>query len=324
VTSFAPVRWGFVGAGFVASRALAPAVHASPEAELAVAAARDPQRAAALMPRRTPLPSYESVLDDPDVDVVYISLPNDQHHRWITAALRAGKHVVCEKPLTVSAAECRDVQAVADAESRLLVEATWTRWHPRHRRAAALIADGSLGELRAIRAAFTFTGVPEDNYRLDPAQGGGALLDLGPYVLAAVTDWHGDTWQVDRVDRQLHDSGVDLSTRVSLVAPDGATASVNASFVEPEQQLLEVTGSELTLRWGPPAFTSWRAASTLVAQSATERWTEEFPTCDAYQLMVSAVSRRIRGDDTAYLPQAALSQAVADLLDSVAGTPDAR
>jgi predicted dehydrogenase len=264
------------------------------------------------------------VLDASDVEVVYISLPNDQHHRWITAALNAGKHVVCEKPLTLTPAECRDVYALADAQGRLLVEATWTRWHPRHRRAAALIADGALGELQGVRASFTFSGVPQDNYRLDPAQGGGALLDLGPYVLAAVTDWYAGAWRIDRVGRERHDSGVDLSTRATLVSTDGATASVHMSFVEAEQQLLEVTGTELTLRWDPPAFTSWRAASTLVAESATNRWFEEFPTCDAYQEMVAAVSRRLRGDQSAFLPDPSLSQRVADLIDSVARTQDTR
>jgi predicted dehydrogenase len=298
-----------------------------------VAAAREEQRAAALAPVRAASSRYEYVLDDPDVEVAYVSLTNDQHHRWITAGLQAGKHVVCEKPLTLSGVECREVLALAEAQDRLLVEATWTRWHPRHRRAGALIASGDLGELQSVHATFTFTGIPDDNYRLDPTRGGGALLDLGPYVLAAVTDWHPHPWQVGDVTRQRHGSGVDVSTRAALTSAGGATASAHMSFVAPEHQELEVKGSELTLRWDEPAFTSWRAPSALTVESATDQWRIDFPACDAYQEMVSAVSRRVRGedgdggdggDDRAYLPDPQLSARVADLVESVAAAPEAR
>ncbi|MDQ1687508.1 MAG: D-xylose 1-dehydrogenase D-xylono,5-lactone-forming, partial [Frankiaceae bacterium] len=118
-----PVRWGFIGAGGIAKGALAPAVHAADGAVLAAAAARDPKRASALEPGRVHA-SYADLLADEDVDAVYISLSNDAHAPWATAALEAGKHVLCEKPLALDVSEVDDLIAAAHTHDRLLVEAS--------------------------------------------------------------------------------------------------------------------------------------------------------------------------------------------------------
>ncbi|HYN75561.1 MAG TPA: Gfo/Idh/MocA family oxidoreductase, partial [Candidatus Limnocylindria bacterium] len=132
-----PVRWGFLGAGFVASQALGPAVHAAEGAVLQVVGSRDVSRARALGPARAET-SYQAVCDAQDVDVVYVALPNDDHQRWVCAALKAGKHVLCEKPLGLDAADVATMSAAAAAADRMLVEAAWNRWHPRTRRAQIL------------------------------------------------------------------------------------------------------------------------------------------------------------------------------------------
>ena len=123
-----PVRWGFLGAGGIARTALAPAVAAASGAVLHAVAARDPARAAALGPVRA-YGDYAALLADDDVDAVYVALHNDAHLPWTLAALAAGKHVLCEKPLGLSAAEVD--QMAAAAGDRLVVEASWYRWHPR-------------------------------------------------------------------------------------------------------------------------------------------------------------------------------------------------
>ncbi len=181
----APVGWGFLGAGYIARAALAPAVHSADGAALVAAGARDIARAAALGPRGAAYGSYDEVLADPSVEAVYIALANDDHLPWAERALAAGKHVLCEKPLGLTAAEVRQMAATARAADRLLVEASWNRWHPRTRRAEALLRSGAIGAVRRVEAGFTFAGVAEDNYRLDPARGGGALYDVGCYATAA-------------------------------------------------------------------------------------------------------------------------------------------
>ncbi|MFZ0159846.1 MAG: Gfo/Idh/MocA family oxidoreductase, partial [Kineosporiaceae bacterium] len=248
-----PVRWGFLGAGYVASRALAPAVHATDGAVLQVVGARDPARAAALEPQRTTA-SYEAVCTADDVDVVYVALPNNDHLPWVLHALGAGKHVLCEKPLGLDAGEVAVMVEEATRAGRLLVEAAWNRWHPRTRRAEALLA-GATGR-RTVRASFTFSGVPAGNYRLDPARGGGALLDVGCYTVAASMAALGATGvDVSRVERHLGPTGVDLTTAAVLTHANGS-ATITASFERPEAQGLTIEAPGLSVEFAGQAFTT--------------------------------------------------------------------
>lgn len=123
--------------------------------------------------------SYREAVEDPAVDAVYVALPNDAHEPWTTAALAAGKAVLCEKPLALSAVEVDVMVAAAQLSAKPLVEASMYRWHPRVRLAQELLAAGEIGPVRHVAAGFAFPGVAEDNYRWDPAMGGGALYDVG-------------------------------------------------------------------------------------------------------------------------------------------------
>jgi predicted dehydrogenase len=315
MTPRATVRWGFLGAGFVASRGVAPAVHDADGAVLQVVAARDVTRAATLEPVRT-VDSYAAVCEADDVDAVYISLPNDDHLPWVVAALEAGKHVLCEKPLGLDVAQVQQMTDVAHAAPTMLVEASWNRWHPRTRRVEALLAD-TPGPIE-VETGFTFPGVPSDNYRLDPARGGGALLDVGCYAIAAAIMALGDDVRVPTAEQHLGPTGVDLTTAATLVSPRGR-ASILASFERPESQRWSVTSSSLTLGLPHPAFTSWREPSTLqVVEDGVER-IETFESCDAYRLMIEAVSARAAGDDVWVLPLET-SLAVARAVELVAHT----
>ena len=295
------VHWGFLGAGFVAARAVGPAVHASAYAQLQAVGARDTERASALEPRGLAVDDYQAVLEDESVEAVYISLTNEAHLRWITAAITAGKHVLCEKPITLNAKECREAFSCARSAGLLLVEAAWTQWHPRTRRADALVTAGDLGEVRRIDASFTFDGVPTGNYRLDPSRGGGSLLDVGPYLLRPAVTWVHEDWTVNAVSRTASEVGTDLRTNATLTTATGAKAEVLSSFVDPEHQDLQIHGSSAAIRFGSPAITSWREVANIEITDGVRRWSESFPACDAYELMVSSVSRRIRGDSDAYV-----------------------
>ena len=313
MTSCAPVRWGFLGAGFVASRGLAPAVHDATGAVLQVVAARELSRAELLEPVRA-VDSYAAVCEADDVDVIYVSLPNDDHLPWVLAALEAGKHVLCEKPLALNAAQVVEMMTTAQRFGTMLVEASWNRWHPRTRRVEALL--DSVDSQIDVRAWFTFPGVPADNYRLDPHRGGGALLDVGCYPIAAALMALGDDATVTGAEQHVGPTGVDLTTTATLISGRGR-AQILGSFERSESQGWTMTAPDLALRLPHPAFTSWRAASTLIVVDGGIERVETFDPCDAYRLMVEAVSARASGRDAWVLPLAT-SLGVARAIDSVA------
>lgn len=311
-----PVRWGFLGAGSIASTALAPATRAAPGALLYAAAARDPARAAALGPAGMSYGDYHDLLADPAVEAVYLSLANDAHRPWSCAALRAGKHVLCEKPLALTAAEVDTMSAASASAGRLLVEASWYRWHPRVRLAQRLLAEGAIGAVRHVRAEFAFPGVPAGNYRLEPAMGGGALYDVGCYAVSAVLWAFGDRPPLEVAARlEPGPTGVDL--RAELVIDfDGGAAEVAVGMAEPERQALVISGEHGEIELAEAPFTAWRSQPTELWLS-TGGDTARLPVhaADAYQLMVTDVSRLIRGQPGDGLALAE-SRATAAVLDA--------
>ena len=313
------VTWGFLGAGWIAQRAMADAVHASGNARLHGVASRDAGRSAALKPAIVHQ-SYADLLDDPDIEVVYICLANHQHARWAIRAVEAGKHVVCEKPMGLDAGQARLMTMAARGADRLLVEAAWARWHPRFRRLSNLAAAGDLGSIVGIDSAFTFTADVTDNYRGDPDMGGGALLDVGGYSAHAwvsVTP-AGAGFAPLRVDQDRAANGVDLTTRVRGRVGDGASVQALFSFAQPERQSLSVTGSESSARMlGESAFTSWREPSALLVDGHEE----EFPAVDGYRIMVENVSAVAREEDGWVVPIEE-SLRVAEILDAIADAAD--
>ena len=308
-----PVRWGFLGAGMVATSALAPAVAAASGAVLQAAAARDPARAWALEPR-TVHRDYAALLADDAVEAVYISLSNEAHLPWTLAALQAGKHVLCEKPLGLSAAEVE--QMAAAAGNLLVVEASWYRWHPRVRLAQTRLEQ--IGPVRHVAAGFTFAGSLEGNYRLELARGGGALYDVGCYAVSACLWAVGQGPPADVVARSTYGpTGVDLDTRAILAWPSGVEAEVHAGIADGRGQWLVITGErgEIELRDAP--YTSWKDDDTELWVSdgaGTERIA--VAATDAYRLMVLEMSSVLRGGPGWVLPLAD-SRATAAVLDAV-------
>jgi predicted dehydrogenase len=305
------VRWGILGAGWIVTTATAQAIHEADGAVLRATAARDIARASATEPQ-TAYDRYEAVLDDPAVDAVYIALSNEAHLPWILASLGAGKHVLCEKPLTLTHAHAQQAFDAAERAGLLLVEAAWSRWHPRMQRAIERVRTGAVGAVTEFAGAFTFDGVPEGNYRLEPDRGGGALYDVGVYPLhslvAMMSDPH--ALHVREVSAVASPTGVDLSTTAILAWNEESTASIEASFIQPERQILRIAGTEGTIELDGQAYTSWREPSTLRIGGRVE----EFAPVDAYRLMVEQVSAAIRGEPNWVVPPAE-SLAVARLLD---------
>jgi predicted dehydrogenase len=309
--------WGFIGAGYVASRAMAPAVLSTSNAKLYAVASRDAQRSAQLQPEVVH-EQYADLLDDPKVDVVYISLTNVQHKEWVLKALNAGKHVVCEKPLAMNATEVQEMMRVAQANNRILVEAVWTRWQPRMRRMADIVQSGTLGEITEISSAFTFQGDLTDNYRSIPELGGGALLDVGCYQahlwLMLLNEQVDAT--ISSVHRTTGPTGIDLTTELHARLNQSVGAIALSSFDLASRQEISVKGTSATMFTGEgEAFTLWKQQSTLVIGETVETFASD----DAFALMVEDISSQILTGSEPCFPTSS-SLVVANILDSVQRT----
>ena len=313
------IKWGFLGASWVASTALVPAVADANNATLHAVASRDPERSQKLNPVKVHA-SYEDLLSDPEVDAVYISLANHLHLEWATKALNAGKHVLCEKPLATSYAEAKLMSDAAAANDKLLVEAIWTRWHPRFERVVELVRNGDIGELQNIDSAFTFTTTFTENYRLVPEMGGGSLLDVGPYqahVWSALAPKNSEL-RIDSASANIGPTGIDLTTQATATLvqsdlSDSISVSALTSFEQEEKQSLVISGSNGKIEFPQgQAFTSWKEASSIQIGDHVEN----FAPVDPFTLMIEAVGNRIQGQSV-WLPSLRESLWVMDALDKI-------
>jgi D-xylose 1-dehydrogenase (NADP+, D-xylono-1,5-lactone-forming) len=197
------VKWGIVSTADI-NRKVIPGAHASEKVELLAVASRDQKRADAYA-REWEIPraygSYEALLADPDVEAVYISLPNTMHVEWSIKALEAGKHVLCEKPFTRHPEEVDTAFDAAERTGRLLSEAFMYRHNPQTKKLAELVQGGAIGELRLVRSAFSYSLYDHENIRLRTDVEGGALMDVGCYCVSGSrllggepVAVHGEAW----------------------------------------------------------------------------------------------------------------------------------
>jgi predicted dehydrogenase len=264
-----PVRFGVLGAARITPAALVRPARTNPEVTVEVVAARDSGRAAAFARRqRVPrvLPNYEAVVSDPEVDAVYVPLPNSLHAEWTLAAIAAGKHVLCEKPFTSNAEQARMVSAAARASRPGLVvmEAFHYRHHPLAKRMREIVDSGELGRLLHIE---TWLSAPIFNksdirYQLDLS--GGAMMDMGSYVVHMARMLGGGEPTVVAAEAKMQSPGVDRAMRARLQFAAGHTASVHCSMWSSSVLHLSarVVGDEGELRvFNPigPQYASWLA-----------------------------------------------------------------
>ncbi len=215
------VRWGILSAAKIAREWVAPALHASERGDLVAVASRTPGKAEALAApygART-YATYEELLADPEVDAIYIPLPNGDHVEWTAKCLEAGKHVLCEKPLATSADQIDDLIALRDRTGLVAAEAFMVTHHPQWRRVRELIGDGAIGRLRQVQAAFTFFNDDPTNIRNMPELAGGALRDIGVYP--TVTTRFATGAEPVAVKAEIEwDNGIDATARVQAKFPD--------------------------------------------------------------------------------------------------------
>ena len=240
------LRWGLLSTARI-NGALLPALRECARAEAQAIASRDLDRATASATRHgltTAHGSYEALLDDPAVDVVYISLPNRLHAEWTVKAADAGKHVLCEKPLACTLADVDAITAAAERNGVVVAEAFMYRHHPQTLRLQEIAGSGSLGEIRLVRGSFSFTLTGDSDVRLDPQLDGGAAWDVGVYPVSAARTIFGTTPLTVVAQQHAGATGVDLTCAGTITFDGGGHAQFDASFELPPRAGVEIVGAE--------------------------------------------------------------------------------
>lgn len=318
MSAAAPVRIGVLGCAAVAWGRTLPAIVAAAGATPVAVASRSADKAARFAERFgcDPVTGYDALLERSDVDAVYVPLPTGLHARWCARALRAGKHVLAEKPMTVTAAQARELTALAGELGLVLMENRVLAHHTQHDAVRELVADGRIGEPRTLTAVMAIPPLPAQDVRYRPELGGGALLDVGYYPLqAALAFLPGPVTVVGATLHTDPDSGVDTRGDV-LVRGGGMTAHLAFGFEHGYRSAYELLGSRgrlvLERAFTPPA--SLRPVVRIERQDHVEEIT--LPACDQRREVVEAFAAAIRAGAP---PHGHLELAVraAELMDTV-------
>lgn len=244
------VRWGVLSTARIAANAVIPGIKGAPNAELGAVASRDAARGEAYA-RQHGFPrsygSYEALLADPEIDAIFIPLPNHLHKEWAIRAAEAGKHVLCEKPIALDAAEAEEMSAAFEGTNLILAETFQWRHHPQGQLARQLLQDGLIGDLRLIRGTFTFKLEDPADIRLKPEMGGGALYDVGTYPVALARYMTGAEPLRVTAQAHWHESGVDDLLVGTLEFPGGVLADIDCGFSVPVRRDYELVGTDGSL-----------------------------------------------------------------------------
>ena len=287
------VRWGVLSTARINDKFLAGVAQSTACAALAVAS-RDRGRAQAYAREHgieRAYGSYDELLQDGDVEAVYISLPNSLHLEWTRRALQAGKHVLCEKPLSRRADEVNAIFDVAQRADRLLMEAFMYRHHPQTAQLVELVGSGQIGRLRLIRASFSFPLGDRSDVRLRAELDGGALMDVGCYCVNAARLLAGEPVAVTGAHVTGGD-GIDVAFVGTLQFDDEVLAHFDAGFVFSERHDLEIVGEQASLFVTDPWHCRRPGIELRRGQSAE---LIEIPAVDSYRLEAENLSAAIRG-----------------------------
>ncbi len=244
--------------------------------------------------------SYEALLADPEIDAVYISLPNGLHHEWSLKALAAGKHVLCEKPYTRHPAEVKEVFAAADGAGRVFMEAFMYRHHPQIAKAQEIVASGVLGRVRLIRAVFSFPLSDMGNIRVNADLEGGSLMDVGCYCVSGSRLMAGAEPLHVLGEQVLLENGVDISFHGTMRFPEDVVAQFDCSFALTDRQGLEVVGDQAMLRLDAP----WRAdlgGGVFLVRPDGDPEKLAVSEADSYTRQLENLARAVRGEEPSHV-----------------------
>ena len=289
------VRWGILGAAKFAREYMAPALTLAPGGRIVALATSDPAKAE---PFRVFAPdlrvhdSFDALLADPAIDAVYIPLPNGLHVEWSLKAMQAGKHVLCEKPMAMQASDFGRLIAARDAAGVLAAEAFMIVHHPQWQRARQLLADGAVGRLWRIDGAFSFNNRDPGNIRNRADMGGGALRDIGVYVMGGARFATG-LEATDVKARILWENGVDVYAAITAKFGDADYANFTSIRMHPRQEIT-FHGDEGVLRLPVPFNARVFGEARLELHRGMETTTERWPAVNHYELQAAAFNRAVR------------------------------
>jgi D-xylose 1-dehydrogenase (NADP+, D-xylono-1,5-lactone-forming) len=288
------IRFGIVSTAHI-NRLVIPGAHESDRVELVAVASRDHSRAEEYARKwgiERAYGSYEALLEDPDIDAVYISLPNTLHCEWSIRAVEAGKHVLCEKPLSRHPEEVEQAFDAAERAGRLLSEAFMYRHNPQTDRLSELVRGGAIGELRVVRTAFSYSLYDADNIRLRTDVEGGSLMDVGCYCVNGSRLLAGEP--EDALGRaHIGPSGTDWVFTGSMRFPGDVLALFDCGTSLPERDELEAIGTEGSLFLDDP----WHCRTPVIelrTSDGVERI--ELDSVDSYRLEIENLADAINGD----------------------------
>ncbi len=295
------LRLGILGAARIAPTALLQPAQFVPGVQIGALAARDQARAEAFATQYH-IPqvhnSYAALIDDPTIDAIYNPLPNSLHYEWTVRALRAGKHVLCEKPIAANATEAEEMAKVAQETGRVLMEAFHYRYHPLLLRAKAILESGELGALRHIEATFCTLLLRQNDIRYRYELAGGATMDLGCYTVNLIRYLAGTEPTVVRAQAKLATPQVDRSMEAAFRFSTGCTAHMVNSFLSPN--LIRITakvsgerGELYILNPFVPHRLHW-----LTVRTAAGKRRERFPGETTYTHQLRAFVQAVRGETT--------------------------
>ena len=293
------IRIGILGAAAIVPAALIRPARAVSEAQIVAIAARDPKRAQAFA-RRHHIPhvhrTYSDLLADPEIEAIYNPLPNSLHAEWTIRALKAGKHVLCEKPFASNAEEAEAMARAASETGLILSEAFAYRYHPLTARVKEIIASGELGKIRYIQAQFCFLLPAPNNIRFKYDLAGGALMDCGCYPVSLIRFLADAEPTVEHAEARLFAPQVDHKMSADLSFADGRRAHLVCDMLSPKlfRSLLNVEGDSGKLHVINPYHPHW--FNWLTVSGRNGKYTERVKSDTVYTLQLRAFIKAIRGE----------------------------
>ena len=325
------VRWGILSTADIGMKKVTPAIQAAGNCEVVAIASRDRQRAGAAA-EKLGIPAaygtYEELLAADDVDAVYIPLPNDLHAEWTMRAAAASKHVLCEKPLALSAAQAEEMARTCDDAGVKLGEAFMYRHHPTWVKAVHLVRDGAIGDLQGVQSWFSYYNDDPENIRNRTENGGGAIMDIGCYnINVSRMLFAAEPVRIESAVRRDPIMGIDTLTSAVLEFPDGGQATFTCSTRSEDYQRVHIVGStgriEVEIPFNIPPDRETRIFVTAGGDPPVAPRTETlvFPAEDQYTIQAELFARAILDDTPVPVP---VSDAIANMnvMDAILATPD--
>ena len=317
-----PIRWGILGASKFAKDHMAPAIHLARGAVLSAVASRSPDKVApfqTMAPDCRAIASYEALIEDPDIDAVYIPLPHHLHVEWAIKALEAGKHVLAEKPIAMHGDDFSALIAARDASGLLAAEAYMIVHHPQWQRARKMVADGAIGKVMHITGGFSYDNSSDPgNIRNQPEMGGGGLRDIGVYALGSARYVMG--MELEGISAKIrYENGFDVFVSVQGMLGKATYSAYVSTRMHPHQEMVFhglVGLLRLTAPFNPNVFGEARLE---LYQPDQGLRVEKFPSENHYVNQVEAFGRSIQ-TETEYpwsLEQARGTQEAIDTILSV-------